>query len=117
MKSSSHIAVVLLHLVSAIVVAAVPAPYELTSKQIADFRRDGVIVIRGLLDGGTLRDAVETVSKIEKSQGWAQRLVHKIFPAYRNLDFQTYRKHKARLVPIPLLMKSPLTPSPNYYHP
>ena len=31
----------------------------------------------------------------------------------------TYRKHKARLVPISLLMKSPLTPSPNhdYYHP
>ncbi len=31
----------------------------------------------------------------------------------------TYRKHKARLVPISLHMKSPLTPSPNhdYYHP
>lgn len=95
MKYPSHIAVVLLHLLSAIVVAAVPAPYELTSQQIADFRRDGVIVIRGLLDGETLRDAVETVSKIENSRGWAQRLVHKIFPAYRNLDFQTYRKHKA----------------------
>ena len=49
----------------------------------------------------------------DHSKPLSTRLVLKI---KRDAD-GTYRKHKARLVPIPLLMKSPLTPSPNYYHP
>ncbi len=93
LQASLH--TLLLLLVSAVVVNAAPAPYDLTRKQIADFRRDGVIVVRGLLQGDALKDAVEAAQKIQNSQGWAQRLVHKIFPAYDNLDFQVYRKYKA----------------------
>lgn len=74
---------------------AVPAPYELTRRQIADFRRDGVIVVRGMLEGETLDNAVKAVQTIQRKQGWAKRLVHKIVPIYRNLGFQTYRKHEA----------------------
>jgi len=85
----------LLLLVSTIVVNAVPTPYELTSKQLSDFRRDGVIVVRGMLAGETLQDAVAAAHKVQRSQGWGQRLVYKIFPSYRNLEFQTYRKHEA----------------------
>ena len=95
MKFHSQLAIALLLLLSATVVTAVPAHYELTKQQIADFRRDGVIVVRGLLDGEILRDAVKAAHTVEKRRSWAQRLVHKIFPAYRNLDFQTYRKYKA----------------------
>lgn len=84
--------VALQHLPSA---NAVPAPYELTRRQIADFRRDGVIVVRGMLEGETLENAVKAVHTIQRKQGWAQRLVHKIVPVYRNLGFQTYRKHEA----------------------
>ena len=75
--------------------SAVPAPYELTRQQIADFRKDGVIVVRGLLEGEALNEAVEAANKIQKSQSWSQRIFHKMFPLYRNLSFQTYRKHKA----------------------
>jgi hypothetical protein len=74
---------------------AVPAPYELTRQQIVDFRRDGVIVVRGMLEGETLENAVKAVDAIQRKRGWAQRLVHKIIPVYRNLSFQTYRKHEA----------------------
>lgn len=74
---------------------AEPAHYELTKRQISDFRRDGFIVVRGMLEGEILDDAVNAAHKIQKSQGWAQRMIHKLFPLYSNLSFQTHRKHKA----------------------
>lgn len=74
---------------------ALPAPYELTRQQIADFRRDGVIVVRGMLEGETLEGAIKAADKIQRSRTWTQLLFHKLFPVYRNLSFQTYRKHEA----------------------
>ena len=85
----------LLLLVSTIVGNAAPAPYELTSKQLSDFRRDGVIVVRGMLSGERLQNAVAAAHTIQRKQSWGQRLVYKLFPSYRNLEFQTYRKHAA----------------------
>jgi len=72
-----------------------PAPYDLTPSQINDFRTDGVIVIRGMLEGSVLEDAIKDVNKIQRSRNVSQRILHKIFPAYRNLELQTYRSHKA----------------------
>lgn len=101
-NTPSLTAVVFLLLVSTILAMlrlptanALPAPYELTNQQIADFRRDGVIVIRGMLEGEALENAVKATNKIQRSRGLAQRLAHKIFPVYRNLGFQAYRKHDA----------------------
>lgn len=93
----------LLLLVSTIVVSlsrfpsasAVPAPYELTKQQKADYRRDGVIVVRGMLEGETLEGAIQAAHTIQKKKAWSQRLFYKMFPVYSNLHFQTYRKHTA----------------------
>ena len=81
--------------VSTIVGNAAPAPYELTSKQLSDFRRDGVLVVRGMLSGETLQKAIAAAHTIQRKQSWGQRLVYKLFPSYRNLEFQTYRKQAA----------------------
>jgi len=75
--------------------SAVPAPYELTKQQKADFRRDGVIIVRGMLEGETLEGAIQAAHTIQKKQAWSQRLFYKMFPVYSNLHFQTYRKHTA----------------------
>mmetsp|Transcript_23969 Transcript_23969/g.57853 ORF Transcript_23969/g.57853 Transcript_23969/m.57853 type:complete len:358 (+) Transcript_23969:85-1158(+) len=70
-------------------------PLVLTKGQISTFRRDGVIVIRGLLQGKELRDAIRAAKRIQRSQGLAQRIFYQLFPSYRNLKFQSWRKHKA----------------------
>lgn len=78
-----------------LLVNALPAPYELTPTQMTDFHKDGVIVIRGMLKGALLDDAIHDVNKIQRSRNVSQRILHKMFPAYRNLEFQTYRSHAA----------------------
>lgn len=74
---------------------AKPAPYDLTPKQIREFRRDGVIVVKGMLEGELLEDAVKAAQKIQRTTPLTQRILYKIYPSYRNLCFQTYRRNKA----------------------
>jgi len=54
-----------------------------------------VIVIRGLLEGRELKDAIKAANRVQRSKGLGQRLLYKLSPSYRNLEFQTWRKHRA----------------------
>mmetsp|Transcript_33905 Transcript_33905/g.99915 ORF Transcript_33905/g.99915 Transcript_33905/m.99915 type:complete len:125 (-) Transcript_33905:807-1181(-) len=45
-----------------------PAPYSLSAEQIQTFRRDGVIVVRGLLRGRELDDATKAAKRIQQSR-------------------------------------------------
>jgi hypothetical protein len=72
-----------------------PANYNLTPQQIIDYQNDGVIVIRKMLQGEVLEDAIKAANKIHRSHSISRRILYKIFPSYRTLSFQTYREHKA----------------------
>ena len=72
-----------------------PASYHLTPQQIIDYQKDGVIVIRKMLQGEVLEGAITAANKIQRSRGISRRILYRMFPAYRTLSFQTYREHKA----------------------
>lgn len=72
-----------------------PASYNLSPEQIATYRRDGVLVVRGLLQGKELDDAIKAAKKVQRSQTLAQQLFYRLFPSYRSLTFQTWRKYSA----------------------
>jgi len=72
-----------------------PASWELSSEQIATFRREGVLVIPGLLRDKELQDAIRAVKRIQRSQNLAQRVFYRLFPSYKSLQFQSWRKHRA----------------------
>ena len=72
-----------------------PASYNLTPQQLIDYQKDGVIVIRQMLQGEILEGAIKAANKIQRSRGISKRILYRMFPAYRTLSFQTYREHKA----------------------
>ena len=72
-----------------------PASYTLTPQQLIDYQKDGVIVIRQMLQGELLEGAIKAANKIQRSRGISKRILYRMFPAYRTLSFQTYREHKA----------------------
>lgn len=72
-----------------------PASYNVTPDQIATYKRDGVVVIRGLLEGRELKEAIKAANRIQRSKGLGQRFLYRMNPSYRNLEFQTWRKHRA----------------------
>jgi hypothetical protein len=72
-----------------------PASYNLTPQQIVDYQNDGVIVIRKMLQGEILKDAIKATNKIQRSHSISRRILYRMFPSYRTLSFQTYREHKA----------------------
>ena len=72
-----------------------PASYTLSQEQMKTFRRDGVIVVRGLLQGKELDNAIKAAKRIQRSRTLSQRILYRLFPSYRSLKFQTWRKHKA----------------------
>ena len=72
-----------------------PAPYVLTPDQIAEFHRDGVIVIRGLLGGEMLENAIKAVKTMDQSRGLIAKMFHNFFPTYRNLNLQSHRTNEA----------------------
>jgi len=72
-----------------------PAPYNVTPEQIATYKLDGVIVIRGLLEGRELKGAIKAANRIQRRKGLGQRISYKKNPIYRNLEFQTWRKDRA----------------------
>jgi hypothetical protein len=72
-----------------------PASYNLTPQQITDYQNDGVIVIRKMLQGEILKDAIKAANKVQRSDSIARRILYKMSPSYRTLNFQTYREHKA----------------------
>mmetsp|Transcript_19042 Transcript_19042/g.26874 ORF Transcript_19042/g.26874 Transcript_19042/m.26874 type:complete len:250 (-) Transcript_19042:659-1408(-) len=71
-----------------------PAPYVLSQEQMDTFHRDGVLVIRGLLQGNDLKGAIRTTRRIQRFQGLGQRIMYKLFPNYKLIEFQTWKKHK-----------------------
>mmetsp|Transcript_37902 Transcript_37902/g.77342 ORF Transcript_37902/g.77342 Transcript_37902/m.77342 type:complete len:362 (-) Transcript_37902:142-1227(-) len=72
-----------------------PAPYTLSPHQIQTFKRDGVLVVRGLLADKDLKDAVRAAKRIQLCRTLSQRLLYRIFPSYQSLQFQTWRRHKS----------------------
>ena len=70
------------------------APYDLTSKQIETFQRDGVIVVYGLLQGKQLNNAIKSAKRIQRARGLGQRLLYKLNKSYGNLEWQTWRKYR-----------------------
>ena len=69
--------------------------FKLSPEQIETFKRDGVLVIRGLLKGKELKNAIRTAKKMKRLS-----LLERIFntlltTSYRNIDFQTWRKYKS----------------------
>ena len=75
--------------------SAASTSYELTREQIQTYRRDGVIVVRGLLQGQELHDAIQAVQKLQRRKSLGQRLLYKLNPLYRNFEFQTWRRDPA----------------------
>ena len=69
--------------------------YELTREQIQTYHRDGVIVIRGLLQGEQLENAIKAVHKLQRRKSLGQRLLYKLNPLYKTFEFQTWRKDPA----------------------
>eukprot|EP00536_Pseudo-nitzschia_multiseries_P012487 jgi/Psemu1/309166/fgenesh1_kg.479_\ len=64
-----------------------PAPFDLTKEQVDDFLRDGVIIVRGLLHGELLENAIQAAEtmNIPKIPGNT---------TYRNLAMQSYRTNE-----------------------
>jgi hypothetical protein len=76
-------------------IASSPASYNVTPEQISTYQRDGVIIVRGLLEGIELKEAIKAATRVQRSKSLGQRLLYKLSPSYRNLEFQTWRKHRA----------------------
>jgi len=72
-----------------------PQPFHLTPDQITSYERDGVVIIKGLLKGDELKNAIRAAKRIQKSATIGQRLAYILFPLYRSVQFQTWRKYKA----------------------
>ena len=72
-----------------------PQPFHLTPDQISTYERDGVVVIKGLLKGDELKNAIKAAKRIKHSATIGQILAYFMFPVYRSIQFQTWRKHKA----------------------
>jgi hypothetical protein len=85
-----------------------PPEYKLSPEQIETFNRDGVIIIRGLIQGKELKNAIRTAKKLNKRNKstknsiwssflqWFNTKVKKAkLPpfSYRSLAFQTWRKY------------------------
>lgn len=60
----------------------------LTEEQIQIFERDGVLLVRGLINGEELRAAIEEVSLIGSKKS-------PFFKSYKNIEFQAWRNSKA----------------------
>mmetsp|Transcript_25335 Transcript_25335/g.30673 ORF Transcript_25335/g.30673 Transcript_25335/m.30673 type:complete len:374 (-) Transcript_25335:80-1201(-) len=71
-----------------------PPSLQLTDEQIKTFRRDGVLLVPNVLRGPELENAIKAAKKIARPR-FIERIVHKVFPSYAKLDFQTWRKHDA----------------------
>merc|ERR1712038_860195 len=72
----------------------VPPTFELSPEQLADFKRDGYVVIRGLLSGQELKNAVKTAKKLNRIP-LVRRLSNMFINIYRQTSFQTWRAHKS----------------------
>jgi len=96
-SSAMLYAILLATLASILLVASepLPAPYSLSAEQFRTFRKDGVIVVRGLLQGEELDGAIAAAKRIQRSRSLSQRILYHLFPSYRSLQFQTWRKDKA----------------------
>jgi len=101
MKSSINKRIVYVALVAiAMTVACLagsdpPPSFELTKEQIETYDRDGFIVVRGLLKGKQLEDAIQAAQHEQKSKSIFDQLLYKLFPLYNNLGFQIWRKYSA----------------------
>ncbi len=72
----------------------VPPKFQLSPQQLADYKRDGYIIIRGLLSGKELKSAIQTAKKLNRIS-LLQRLYNIVGSGYRKLSFQTWRTHKS----------------------
>lgn len=72
-----------------------PAPYDITPEQISQYKSDGVIIIRGLLQGKELKNAIRAAKRIDRSKSLADRLLYKIMKSYGKVQFQTWRTYPA----------------------
>ena len=76
-------------------IVANPAPYHLSPEHVAAYEKDGVIVVRGLLKGKELNDAIKAANSLHRSKALSQRLSYSAIPIYRNLEFQTWKRYRA----------------------
>lgn len=72
-----------------------PANYNITPEQKSIFRKDGVVIIRGLLQGKELKNAQKAAVRIQRHKSLSKRLLYKLLPNYSNLEFQTWRNNDA----------------------
>jgi len=72
-----------------------PAVFQLTKEQLETYKRDGVLIIRGLLKGEELNHAIREAKQINKKT-ITERILRKFFKSgYDGLRFQTWRKFKS----------------------
>lgn len=72
-----------------------PAPFQLTRQQIEEYDTNGYVIIPKLLTEPQIRSSLQAVVKMKRRRSLATRLMYKLFPAYGNLKFQTWRTNAA----------------------